>query len=82
MAAANTRVTFNLDEKSLAMLEEMAREGRFDSLAEAIREALLIYHFFLKQAQESFTEITLHNPETGGIRSVAIPRLKELNTVE
>lgn len=72
------RVAFTFDERSLDALEDMTREGSYNSMADTVRESLQISRALQTQAKQGFSEIALRNPDTGEERVVIIPHLQAL----
>ena len=72
------RVAFTFDERSLDALEDMTREGSYNSMADTVRESLQISRTLQTQAKQGFSEIALRNPDTGEERVVIIPHLQAL----
>lgn len=71
---ANTqRVVFTFDERSLASLKEMVEQGRFNSMAEAVRDSLAVNRALRSQAKQGFTEIVVRDPETQQERVMVLP---------
>lgn len=71
--AKNQRVVFSFDPHSLEKLKELTEEGRFASMAEAVRESLQMRRAFHKEAKNGFTEIVARNPDTREERILVIP---------
>ncbi len=76
--AKSKRVVFTFDERSLRALEVMTEEGKYNSMADTVRESLQISRALQTQAKQGFSEITLLNPDTGEKRVVVIPHLQSL----
>ena len=76
--AKSKRVVFTFDERSLRALEVMTEEGKYNSMADTVRESLQISRALQSQAKQGFSEITLLNPDTGEKRVVVIPHLQSL----
>ncbi len=76
--AKSKRVVFTFDERSLKALEVMTEEGKYNSMADTVRESLQISRALQSQAKQGFSEITLLNPDTGEKRVVVIPHLQSL----
>ena len=76
--AKSKRVVFSFDERSLRALEVMTEEGKYNSMADTVRESLQISRALQTQAKQGFSEITLLNPDTGEKRVVVIPHLQSL----
>ena len=76
--AQSKRVVFTFDERSLKALEVMTEEGKYNSMADTVRESLQISRALQTQAKQGFSEITLLNPDTGEKRVVVIPHLQSL----
>ena len=72
---SSKRVIFTFDERSFDSLEQMKAEGRFASLAEAVREALRVSRALQEQGKQGFSEVTVRNPKTGEERVLVIPEL-------
>ena len=73
--SGSKRVVFSFDERSYDSLEQMKKEGRFATLAEAVRQALRVSRAFQSQGKQGFTEVVVRNPETGDERVLVIPEL-------
>lgn len=73
--AKTKRVVFSFDERSLASLENLTKQGRFPSMAETVRESLQISRAFQSQAEQGFTEVVVRNPKTNEERVIVIPTL-------
>ncbi len=73
--AKTKRVVFSFDERSLASLEDLTRQGRFPSMAETVRDSLQISRALQVQAEQGFSEVILRNPETKEERVIVIPTL-------
>ena len=69
------RVVFSFDERSLESLQRIKEQGRFSSMAEAVRESLQISRALQSQAEEGFTELVVRNPATGAERVIVVPAL-------
>jgi Arc/MetJ-type ribon-helix-helix transcriptional regulator len=69
------RVVFSFDERSLQSLQRIREQGRFSSLADAVRESLQVSHALQEQAEQGYTELVVRNPETGKERVIVIPTL-------
>lgn len=69
------RVVFTFDERSLESLKTMTDQGRYPSMANAVKDSLQITHALQNQAAQGFTEIIVRNPETNDERVVVIPSL-------
>ena len=75
----NERVAFTFDERSLDALEDMTKEGNYDSMADTILESLQISRALQTQAKQGFSEIALRNPNTGEECVIIIPHLQALS---
>ena len=69
------RVIFNFDERSLESLQKMTEQGRYPSMASAVKDSLQISHALQSQAAQGFTELIVRNPETNEERVIVIPSL-------
>lgn len=76
------RVIFSFDEHSLESLERLKEQGHYDSMAEAVRDALQINRALQSQAARGFTEIIVRNPNTKEERMIVVPRLEPLQERE
>jgi prolyl-tRNA editing enzyme YbaK/EbsC (Cys-tRNA(Pro) deacylase) len=74
MATAK-RLVFTFDERSLESLEKIKSQGRFSSLADAVRQSLQISKALQTQGQQGFKEVVVRNPETKEERVLVIPEL-------
>jgi Arc/MetJ-type ribon-helix-helix transcriptional regulator len=73
--AKTKRVVFSFDERSLASLEDLTKQGRFPSMAETVRDSLQISRALQLQAEQGFSEVVLRNPDTKEERVIVIPTL-------
>lgn len=73
--AESKRVVFSFDERSYDSLEQMKEEGRFGTLAEAVRQALRTSRALQSQGKQGFTEVVVRNPKSGEERVLVIPEL-------
>ena len=73
--AESKRVVFSFDERSYDSLEQMKAEGRFSTLAETVRQSLVVSRALQSQGKQGFTEITVRNPQTGKERVLVLPEL-------
>lgn len=69
------RVVFSFDDRSLENLERMTQQGRYPSMANAVRDSLQITRALQSQAEKGFTEIIVRNPETNEERVIVVPEL-------
>jgi Arc/MetJ-type ribon-helix-helix transcriptional regulator len=69
------RVVFSFDDRSLESLERMTQQGKYPSMANAVRDSLQITRALQSQAERGFTEIIVRNPETGEERVIVVPEL-------
>lgn len=69
------RVVFSFDEKSLESLKKITEEGRFPSMAETVREALMISRALQNQSKQGFVEFVVRNPDTKEERVVVLPEV-------
>ena len=69
------RVVFSFDERSLESLKRMTEQGRYPSMANAVRDSLQISRALQNQVEKSFTEVIVRNPETNEERVIVIPDL-------
>jgi hypothetical protein len=69
------RVVFSFDDRSLENLERMTHQGRYPSMANAVRDSLQITRALQSQAEKGFTEIIVRNPETNEERVIVVPEL-------
>lgn len=69
------RVVFTFDERSLESLKKMTEQGRYPSMANAVKESLQISRALQTQAEQGFTEVIVRNPETNEERVIVIPTL-------
>ncbi len=72
---SSKRVVFTFDDRSLESLDQIKAEGRFSSLAEAVREALRVSRALQAQGKEGFTQVKVRNPKSGEERTLVIPEL-------
>lgn len=69
------RVVFSFDDRSLESLERMTQQGKYPSMANAVRDSLQITRALQSQAERGFTEVIVRNPETGEERVIVVPDL-------
>jgi Arc/MetJ-type ribon-helix-helix transcriptional regulator len=69
------RVIFSFDERSLESLQKMTEQGRYPSMASAVKDSLQISNALQSQAAQGFTELIVRNPETNEERVIVIPSL-------
>lgn len=69
------RVVFSFDERSLESLKRMTEQGRYPSMANAVRDSLQISRALQHQIEKGFTEVIVRNPETNEERVIVIPDL-------
>jgi Arc/MetJ-type ribon-helix-helix transcriptional regulator len=69
------RVVFTFDERSLESLERITEQGRYPSMANAVRESLQISRALQSQAEQGFTEVKVRNPETNEEKTLVLPKL-------
>ena len=69
------RVVFSFDDRSLESLERMTKQGRYPSMANAVRDSLQITRALQSQAEQGYTEIIVRNPETNEERVIVVPEL-------
>ena len=62
--AKGRRVVFTFDERSLESLDRLKEQGRYSSMADAVREALQVRRAIAQQAARGFTEVIVRNPKT------------------
>lgn len=70
------RVVFTFDERSLESLEQITKQGHYNSMAETVRDSLQINRALHSQADEGFTQVVVRNPQTGEERVIIIPSLQ------
>ena len=75
--SATKRVVFSFDEKSYERLAQMKKRGRFNSLAETVRESLQISRALQEQSGQGYSEVIVRNPKTGKERIMVIPVLSD-----
>lgn len=75
MGIKSKRVLFTFDDTSIRTLDQMTTDGRYDSMADCVRESLQITRALSLQARRGFTELRVRNPGTGAERTVVVPRL-------
>jgi Arc/MetJ-type ribon-helix-helix transcriptional regulator len=70
------RVVFGFDEKSYESLEKLTKQGRYPSMASAVKDSLQISRALQGQVDQGFTELVVRNPETNQERVILIPSLQ------
>jgi Arc/MetJ-type ribon-helix-helix transcriptional regulator len=73
--AKTRRVVFSFDERSLESLQKLTDQGRFNSMADTVRESLQVSRALQLQAGQGFSEVIVRNPETNEERVLVIPNL-------
>ena len=76
MGIKSRRVAFTFDDSSVKTLQQMTEGGSYSSLADCVRESLLIASVLQRGAQEGFTQVIVRNPHTQAEREIVIPRLR------
>jgi Arc/MetJ-type ribon-helix-helix transcriptional regulator len=69
------RVVFTFDDRSLESLQRIKEQGRFSSMADAVRDSLQVSRALQAQAEQGYTEVVVRNPKTGEERVIVIPTL-------
>ena len=59
-----TRVIFTFEVESVAALEKLQEDGRYDSLADTVKDSLQILWVLQREAKKGYTELIVRNPET------------------
>lgn len=80
--AKTRRVVFSFDERSLESLEKITKQGRYTSMASAVKDSLQISHALQGQVEQGFSEIIVRNPQTNEERVIVIPTLQTSNAPE
>ena len=73
--ASTRRLVFTFDERSLESLQKIKQQGRFSSLADAVRQSLQISKALQSQSEQGFKEVIVRNPKTTEERVLVIPEL-------
>jgi hypothetical protein len=74
------RIVFTFDERAYEDLERVREQGKFATLALAVREALSVYRALQEQASEGYEQIVVENRKTKKQKSILMRSL--LRTVE
>lgn len=74
MGIKSRRVAFTFDDGSVKTLQQMTEEGAYSSLADCVRESLLITQALQRGAQQGFAQLIVRNPHTRAEREIVIPR--------
>jgi hypothetical protein len=69
------RVVFSFDERSLESLKKITEDGQYSSMAETVRDSVIINKALRDQVGQGYSEIVLRNPKTGEERVVVIPKI-------
>jgi len=80
--AKTRRVVFSFDERSLESLEKITKQGRYTSMASAVKDSLQISRALQGQVDQGFSEIIVRNPQTNEERVIVIPTLQTSNAQE
>ncbi len=80
--AKTRRVVFSFDERSLESLEKITKQGRYTSMASAVKDSLQISRALQGQVEQGFSEIIVRNPQTNEERVIVIPTLQTSNAQE
>ena len=72
------RIAFRFDDHSRKALYAIKEDGRYDTLAETVKDSLQINRALQTQVKKGFSEIVLRNPSTGDERILVIPSLEML----
>ena len=76
-APKSKRIAFTFDERTLAALEEMMREGKYSSMAETVRDSLRVVRSLQSQASHGYKELVVRN-DKGEERVLIIPSLSNV----
>ncbi len=68
----NNRVTFSFDAVSYGNLQELKKKGRFRTVADTVRDALIIRKVLHLQSEQGFTEVVLRDPVSGRERVIEL----------
>lgn len=58
------RLSFIFDEHIFAITKDLTEAGHYASMADMMREVLIISHAIRYQVQQGFTELVVRNPDT------------------
>lgn len=68
----NKRVVLNFDAVAYGNLEELRKMGGFKTVADAIKDSLVVRTMLYRQAEQGFSELCVRNPGTGKERSLQL----------
>ena len=68
----NKRVVLSFDAVAFGNPEELRRKGGFKSIAEAIKDALVVRTMLHRQAEQGFSQLLVQNPDSRKERIVAL----------
>jgi hypothetical protein len=69
------RIVFTFDERAYEDLVRVQVQGKFASLALAVKEALSLYRTLQEQAAEGYDQICVENRKTKNQKSILMHRL-------
>lgn len=65
------RLVFTFDERAYEDLVRLTEEGKYSSMAEAVRQSLGVLRALEQQARQGYQEIIVRNPKTDEQRVMA-----------
>ncbi len=68
----NKRVVLSFDAIAYGNLEELRKKGGFKTVADAVRDSLVVRAVLRKQSDQGFTDMVLRNPRTKKERTIDI----------
>jgi hypothetical protein len=68
----NKRVVLSFDAIAYGNLEELRKKGGFKTVADAVRDSLVVRAVLRNQSDRGFTEVVLRNPKTKKERTIDI----------
>ncbi len=71
--AKTQRVVFTFDDRSLSGLKDLVEQGRFSSMADAVRDSVALNRALQAQARRGYTEVIVRDPDTGEERVMVVP---------
>lgn len=68
----NKRVVLSFDAVAYGNLEELRRKGGFKTVADAIKDSLVVRTMLRRQAEQGYSELCVRNPGTKKERSLEL----------
>ena len=73
--AKSNRVVFTFDDKSLESLRKLVEDGEYGSMAEAVRDSLILNRTLQTQIRNGYEDVIVRDRKTGKERLIVMPSL-------